>query len=215
VPHPSQCLQLGLHCGNVMRRSLALILAAFLFVASLAGCQNEPATPARGETQGQTYHSRYLNITFTLPDGWSFYTDSQLEQQSGMAIGLLVDPGTEFSKGLMDHGAFYDMYAHNEPTASSVGLLYQFVGEANGEDIGTEDFLRHLMSGLPDFEFTFSDQFSRSIGGKSYTGMHSQINFGSATVYYDYYVIKIGGYFVAIVITSNNQDPESIFEHFN
>ena len=74
----------------------------------------------RGKLDGKSYVNENLGIRYTLPDGWSFATEEQLQQMNG-AISDTVDDET-LSKSLENGSVFVELYAANAELSDSINI---------------------------------------------------------------------------------------------
>ncbi|MCQ2430189.1 MAG: hypothetical protein MJ192_07660 [Clostridia bacterium] len=101
------------HC----RKHLPILLAVLLAAAFLCTACSSPAVSfkpgQRTETQDtKQYINESLGLSFTLPEGWRFYTDTELQNLMSISSGAIGDPGL-----LEDAGS---------------GTLYEFIAAHTG-----------------------------------------------------------------------------------
>lgn len=74
-----------------------------------APTEGEETVSIHGTVEGNTYTNKTLNVKFTVPDGWSFYTDEQIAEQNNQSAELFE--GTDLAEAIKTAGQLVDMMA--------------------------------------------------------------------------------------------------------
>lgn len=91
-----------------MKKKISALLAALLLLA-LCGCGKPDFAP--GVVAGQTYESAFLGIACAVPADWSYLTEAELREISGMDQGGEADEAVTAHDYLLAGGQVQDMYA--------------------------------------------------------------------------------------------------------
>ncbi len=83
----------------------------------------EPAVGlTHGTVEGNSYTNETLNIRFTLPKGWVFYTEEQIAAQNNITVDMFQ--GTDVAEALQTNGQLIDMVASTSD-GSNTNLVIQ------------------------------------------------------------------------------------------
>ena len=77
---------------------------------------------AHGTVDGNTYTNETLNIKFTIPEGWIFYTEEQIAAQTNFTMEMFE--GTDAAEALRQAGQLIDMMA-SKGDGSNANLVIQ------------------------------------------------------------------------------------------
>ena len=77
----------------------------------------------RGVIEGQTYTNESLGVTIEVPSEWTFLTDEQLQELSGVAKEQFDNE--EMTQAMDQVGSLMDMYAANPATGDNVSLTVE------------------------------------------------------------------------------------------
>lgn len=154
------------------KRWLCLLLILALFV-SMTACGSEVETVATEETVIETekpeeqktsipitnipnnlfgscsdflYTNALLQIQFTLPTGWYFYSNSKLAALSGITLGEEEEATQErFQTALKANGITYDMIAHETDGEEMVAVSFEHVGYLYGVNTTEQQFAEMML----------------------------------------------------------------------
>lgn len=132
-----------------MKKFLSLILClllVFCFAACKKDNQKEKISLIHGTTEGNVYTNTLANLTFTLPDGWEFMTDSELLETIDDTDSKITDETlqSDFEK----YGLAYDMTAYSEDIRSSVGVIFANTDHEEFEGLSTKELLYTMIEQL-------------------------------------------------------------------
>ena len=83
---------------------------------------DEGAELSLGKTSGGTYTNDFLGLSWTLPEGWEFYSDAEILALNNIAEGYLDE---DVAKQLEKASLIYDMYAQNSSEGSTVNVVIE------------------------------------------------------------------------------------------
>ena len=193
-----------------MKRIIALLFAATL-IFSCAACNSssdteetkssdnntEPAVSIAGTTTDKAYTNDFADLTFKLPESWTFFDNAALASLSGADEELSV-------KEIADtKGAAYDMMALNPLLDASVSLVYENVTITSGKALTAREYLDNVVR--PAVEQTSQSSlvevFTVSFGGNDYIKYTIEIADLNNPLFQTHYIRDIDNYIVHITAT--------------
>lgn len=204
-----------------MKKLFALLLAAMM-ILSFAACSDDKktdtdptkvsfeapdpddvttATITRGKVNGNTYTNASAGISFTLPSGWRFYSDSELASLINSAVDVLNDEG--FNAALDSTGTVYDMMALNTTTNENVMIVFENTKKTLGKDLTPTEYVNTVKSQLAPMGYVFSTVSNATLGGHSYVQASALASTNGVNLEQYYYCRSIDNYLVSIITTSN------------
>lgn len=135
---------------KITKRISALALALVLTL-SLAACGAGGSAPKKefsvGVTDGSTYTNEYFGFAVTLDEGWTFFTDEQIAQLTGLVVDLLDSEAVAEAYG--SGKSVLEMYAMRDDNAT-VNITVENLGEEYGDALTEEDYADVSLDILPD-----------------------------------------------------------------
>lgn len=147
-----------------MKKLLSLFLI-LVMVLAFCGCEDEKdvkkKTPSTVTTQndngfsigtvdGKTYRNEFLGLSFTIPDGWTFYTQEQILQLNQLTSNMVSE---EIAEALENANVVYDMFAQELTTGSSINVVLE---KQSAEIIETLDIKNALELQVPTIKATYT-----------------------------------------------------------
>lgn len=164
----------------------------------------------RGKLDGKSYVNENLGIRYTLPDGWSFATEEQLQQMNG-AISDTVDDET-LSKSLENGSVFVELYAANAELSDSINITIQNAGIAFGvagnaeAAIDASIVVEQKLFEQQGFTDVSVKKGEGSFAGKSMSCIDAVLGKDGLTLYEKQFILKQGNYAVTITASSANEN---------
>lgn len=199
---------------RISTRILAMLLACAL-ICALAGCTTSPLSSdtskpfSRGTVSGSDYTSDYIGLTFHAPDGWSYYTDSQISSLLNVTASYLEDPAS-FEKAT--EGELIDFFCSTADGSNNVDLSFTkspgFVSLENSINT-TVDYIKGVYEQMGLGGCTASEPADRTLCGRTYKTVTLDVG-GILTQYF--YMTQIGDYVVAISGTFTDGTTATQFE---
>lgn len=143
----------------------------------------------QGTFENEVYINEFADLTFTLPENWSYATDEEMENILGKS----------------DSDVTYSMMAQNIYTGSNVIFMIMDCGGYS------ERLMFELLKGREKEDTSYSDIYKVLIGNKEY----STINCNDEMLQ-SYYLREIDGYMACLIVTadSNDESVDSIISNF-
>lgn len=169
----------------------------------------QEASLTHGTVDGNTYSNETLNIRFTVPEGWSFFTEEQIAAQNNLTVEMFE--GTYAGEAVRQAGQLIDMVA-SKGDGSSANLVIQ-----EAQALMTLYTDRQLFEIMQD---TIKSQFENSgvelqtyevldlpAMGEDHAALHVVVNMSGFEVsQYQIWLRENPDYFGILSITS--MDPE-------
>ena len=166
---------------------------------------NTPAGIGRGTINGNTYTNAFAGITFTKPDDWSYFSDSDLAALVGYSSDIT---NVDLEELLEKTGSFYDMGATSPAGSPSILVLFEDLSSTN-PSVSEEEYInlaiKNSSSIAPSIDIEITDTRSGKLGSDWYTISDATLESNGATVYQRYYAYKHGVYMVFIAATATSE----------
>lgn len=226
-----------------MKKSISIFLALMLFASLFSGCgadgndatstdgaddngsqaaDSENADNAEdnelvlGEINGDTYTNSFAELSFTLPDGWAFATETELEEMMGSGSEVIYGDDQQAAMEYAMGATVYDMMAQKtEDGANIIVMLENTAMYEGGVDITEDEYLAALKQSIASAQtaYSFADTTTKvTMNGFEYTCLESEIVGYSA--YQSYYVRRIGKYMLCICFTGYEANPGSAMQGY-
>ena len=196
-----------------MKKIFSFVLIIFLITGALAACggQNngdtEPSISvpeySRGVTTSAGWSSEWLNISYSLNDGFIFATEDQIEEMMQIsADAILVDgngnPIVDYSK--VD--AIYEMMAYGKDGSNVIVCC-----EKNKTNLSTKAYVDAVKIQLQraGMEYSFSGLTDYTIGGKAMKRADATTDVYGPTMYQTYILMPYGDRMISIIVSSTDK----------
>ena len=220
-----------------MKKTISIILALMLFVSLFSGCgTTESDTDSTNENETQTntdtennelvfgeisenvYTNSFAGLSFTLPDGWTFATESELEQMMGAGSEAIYGDDQQAAVEYAMSATIYDMMAQNADDGSNIIVMLENTSMyEGGTEITEEEYLAALKNSLDlstTVTYIISDTVTKAtINDSEYTVLESEIE-GYGGAYQTYYVRRIGKFMLCICFTGYEVNPGSVMQGY-
>lgn len=161
-----------------------------------------------GVTADNTYRSEFLGLGCTLGSDWTFYSEDQLLTMSNITASLIPE---DLAKAIESAQYYFDMYAANQKTGSSVNVVMNNIGLLYGTLINMDTFIEasisQITSGMEQIGATdvtaVQDKFQ--LAGNSYDGINIACKINGADFYETQVEIVKGGYIASITFAGLTQ----------
>ena len=201
-----------------MKRIL-LCLLALSMVLAMAGCDllsflnleeiiptlTEPKEFSLGEVDSNKYESAFIGIGYRLNDGWTFYTDEQIQELNQYVEGKADQNYMDLVKNA---DIVYDMMATSG--AGTDNVLVTLEKRPNAQ-LDTLNLASSLEASFKAFKTSFENMGYKNItheittvtiDGKTFDAMHINASYGGMKMYQTCIVIKCNGYLATIAFTT-------------
>lgn len=192
------------------RKVLALFLV-LLMILSLTGCGGKDDTKeyAAGVVDGSTYTSEFAGITCTLGDSWTFLTQDEIAQISGIASDMTSDE--KLRESLNSGSTIYEMYAMDSDSTSlnvTVGDLGAIYGKILDMKTLAESTAEEFPSAFASMGFSdvTADVTTMTFAGSEQNVILIQGSYQGVTMYERLVCMKVGNYVYSITAACYGTD---------
>jgi len=185
------------------------VISLVLVLALLAGCGGGGSSGkyAPGTLNGDTYTNEYIGYSFTLPDGWSFATQEELDEMMDAGGDLLNEDqkaGAEYAK----IATIYDMMAQSPAGYNIMVMLDNLKLYVGGTGTSVEDYIESLVTQLEavnSMSYTCGEVTQVSAFGRDWSVLPAELT--GTGIYQTYNICRIDDYMVAVIVTSDKIEP--------
>lgn len=197
-----------------MKKILSFLLV-ILLLTSLVGCSfnldlldkiknEEKKEISRGTIEGDTYHNEVLEIQFTKPESWVYYTDEEIASAMNIAVDQMMSES--FQNIFESIPSVYDMMVFDTVTRTNIVVGYEDVAQTFGGEITEEKYLdaakKQLAVNATGMNTDFSDETEEvKLGDVEFTRAICSTTANGVTMLQVYYVRDIGDYMAFVVVT--------------
>lgn len=183
------------------------VISIVLVLAVLAGCGGGSGSAGSyepGVLAGDTYTNQYIGYSFTLPAGWSYATQDELDAMMEAGSELLNDnqkAGLEYSK----MATIYDMFARSDTEGSVMVMLENLKMYIGGTSTKPEDYIKTLtkeLEAIEDLNYSCGEPYQVSCLGKDWDVVSAEIV--GLGAYQTYSVCRLDKYILAVIITADH-----------
>jgi hypothetical protein len=164
-----------------------------------------PKELSLGTVSGSKYESEFIGIGYTLPSGWSFYTEDQIKEMNQYVEDKADQNYLDLIK---NDDIVYDMMATSSAGTDNVLVTLEKKPAATLDKI---DLKQSLETSFKAFKTSFENMGYRNISheittvtidGKGFDAMHINATYGGMKMYQTCIVIKCNGYLATIAFTT-------------
>jgi hypothetical protein len=204
-----------------MKRLFALILALIFIFTILTACNNatDSVTPAgngvggakssneyeKGSFDETSFESKYLNLRFTLPDGFVMATEEDINNMMNLGADVMG-----LNKKIVDYASLTTVYEMMASAPSGLPNVIVGVEKLQLSNITLDqyfDALKTQLANLPEMNYEFSgDIASLEIAGQSYKQLTATLNMADQSITQRYIARKNDNRMVFFITTG---DPDT------
>lgn len=199
-----------------MKKTLALLLLLISLVSLFACGKSGPEKEfARGTVAGNKYVSEFADLTLTVPENWSFNTDEQISELSGVSAELLAD-NEKLKDAMLE--SLIDAMAVDSATGNNINLTFENLkittGLAMSEQKYAEAARNTLISGYQSMgaTVTCSDPEECKLGGNTFRRIVADVTLNGVSLCQYCYVRKVEGWALSIAVTIVDGTDIGVFE---
>lgn len=186
-----------------MKKSFSLLLIFVITAVSLCSCAMFGNTNLmRGTITDNTYTNTSLGITLTLPDGWRFYSTSEIASVMNITKEILEDPDILDST---DISTFMDFMAVDAKETNNINMSIENLATTGNQNLSAEELLAMLQEQvqqqLPSAQYTFSQSTTVTLGNGQFLKTEAQCTYSGIRMSQYIYIRKLGNHAVAITAT--------------
>ncbi len=204
-----------------MKKLLSLLLAlAMVFL--MVGCNISPEeniVMSRGTINGDVYANGVLEIKFTKPGSWVYYTDAEIADLVDMSVDMLQG---DFEYAIENNATVYDMMVADTITNSNINIGYENLRKTFSSNITVDQYieaLKNQFSQVSSMTVTFPDTYDTvMLGETEFTRVVCTTKVYTTTMTQVYYLRKVGTYMAFMIATITNgytvDSIEAMFEKY-
>jgi hypothetical protein len=195
-------------------KKFLICLLAFVMILAMVGCSKDDnkggATPkdeefALGEVAGNKYESEFIGLGFTLPEGWSFYTDEEIKEMNNYVEDKA---GQDYLDLLKNATVIYDMAAASPAQTDNVVVTLEKKPNAQLNKLDLAQTLEASFnvskSSLENMGYRnlTHEVTTLTIDGETFHAMHVTGTLSGMTMRQTSIVIKCNGYLASLAVTT-------------
>ncbi len=179
-------------------------------VCSVCGEKDPDYKPEleRGETTSTQYKNDSLGLTFNLPSGWRFYTDSEIASMLNITVEMFKDP--ELFNNV---SSAIDFMALNPTTGDNVNLSFE---KLNGTSITLEQYSATVKALLPSqlqgAKYTFDEDTKVKLGGIEFLKISAKCTYNGITMSQYMYICLTDTHVITASATSVTGQSAAVYE---
>ena len=214
----------------MMKRTLALLLAAMLLLSALSACGGDaaPATDApaadvpetaapedgeetadvvRGSVENGVYTSDFAQLSISMPTGWTAADDEMIASAVGVGMDNLQNISEE-EKAIAVSGTIYDAILLSPDQSENIMVMLEDLKTTAGTTLVTAEtyagILHDSLADMTGMDYVVEDPETVSLGGVDYVRMDSSVTVNSATISQTYLFRWVSDYMLTISITAQS-----------
>lgn len=169
---------------------------------------NEDTTPETSNTESEismgnwnesVYTNDFLNLKYTLPEGWISYSDEEIAKLMNVSSELAFGE-KDFIKEIAKLTSVYYLFTQSPTNGNNVSVLT----EKPLVDVTVEYYINQLktqLAAMTTIKYEIGETSTSKIGDKDVTVL--SVSAPDYNLLQKYYVYKVDEYFVGIVATSS------------
>ncbi|MBE6636059.1 MAG: hypothetical protein E7617_07705 [Ruminococcaceae bacterium] len=199
--------------------SLILILATIFLTVGCVVSPEENEKMSRGTIDGNVYMNDVLQIKFTKPESWVYYTDAEIADLVDISVEMLEG---DFEYAIENNVSVYDMMVADTSTNTNINVGYENLRKTFSSNITVEQYieaLKNQMGQVSSMTVTFPDTYDTVMLGKTeFTRVVCKTKMYTTNMTQVYYLRKVGACMAYIIVTITSgytvDSIEAMFENY-
>lgn len=182
-----------------MKKLLAIALVLVMVLAT--GCGGEGKFVfEKGSIKDNVYTNKAADVTFTLPEGWSFSTQEVLDGLMSQAGEIVGEDAAEMA----ELTTVYDCMAASLDAAANIIFMYENTALSDNAAISENDYAQAVIDGLvaAGISYKLGECNYITIDDKDYYSFITTVDLGEATLEQRYLIRKLDDYMLSMCITT-------------
>lgn len=170
-----------------------------------------------GEAEGNTYENAFLGIGFNLPEGWTFYTQEQINALNNITQDMLEDDITE---QIQNANIIYDMYALDQ-YGNSVNVNLEKLSAIAAVGIDEKTYVEASMEQIPEALGQMGatnievKAASAKLDGSEHAALDISCTSNGVNIYEKIICIKEGQYMASVTLaTTYENTTDAVLSYF-
>lgn len=170
-----------------------------------------------GVASGSVYESEFMNIGWTLPEGWTFMTEEEMATMNQVVADMLGNE--DIASQIEDGETFCDMSAYNA-VGETINIQIEKMAATTALTVDEVAYADIALEQLPAvFEpLGYSVKCEKqqiTLAGKTCEGVYVELGYQGAYIYEKMALIKVGQYMCVITVASASMDViNAIYNNF-
>lgn len=203
---------------KIIIKTISLLLISIII---LSGCKKTNEKYAVGKWQENVYYSDWLQIKFSLPEGWYIATADQMSKIIDETSAVFNDEENEIDLSKAD--IIYEFIISEEPIDTEYNYEYiifmsQRLSSLQKSIKDEKDYLSYIKEDIINtqgIETIFQITLKKEFAGKTFYYMDaSVITPNSVILSQRYYCIIKGDFASLFIVTTSKNDHQKTFESF-
>lgn len=173
--------------------------------------EEEQVEVESGTLEGNVYTNTSLGIQATIPEGFVFYTDEQMQEVLGTGAEMLEEANYNVNE-LEDSGTLYELMAETEDSSANLQIIIENPEVSIGRKLDIEQYASVLETNLKTaYQANGFDVESSSVTAENKNGLDFyvvKVSFAGMTQ--EYHITEIDGYMVSFTVTFAGTSSEPI-----
>lgn len=173
--------------------------------------EEEQVEVESGTLEGNVYTNTSLGIQATIPEGFVFYTDEQMQEVLGTGAEMLEEANYNVNE-LEDSGTLYELMAETEDASANLQIIIENPEVSIGRTLDIEQYASVLETNLKTaYQANGFDVESSSVTAENKNGLDFyvvKVSFAGMTQ--EYHITEIDGYMVSFTVTFAGTSSEPI-----
>ena len=161
-----------------------------------------------GSWNGNVYTNEFLGMKYTMPEGWTKYSNEQInELYQGVLDNNqdLFELDTEELKKAINESAVFFVFSINNNTGSNI----QIMSEKPAMKVTADQYMEALETGLStvsSVDYTDIKVSKTNVGGIDFNTLTATANVSGISMKQAYYTIPVEDLFVSIIVTDTSNE---------
>lgn len=191
-------------------KTISKLFIVLFIIFILCGCESKVSEKLSakndknisfGTWNDNTYTNDFLEVSYTLPDGWTKQTDEEILKTMELGSELMNDKG-ELTKKLADLTSVTYLIATDPLTGNNAILMSEkpLIG-----NVSLDKYVESLKNNLKELEsidYEIGKETKEVINDLKYSTLELTAKYNDVVINQKYFVRKNGKYFISTIITS-------------
>lgn len=187
-----------------MKKILAIVLVFVMVMATGCGAA-DLFKFEKGTIDGDVYTNKAADVSFTLPKGWTFSTQEELDammEASGEVVGEDIANAANIT-------TVYDCMANSADSTANILFMYENTALSGNADISEKDYLDAVGEGLVSsssttgLNYQIGETSEMEINGKTYYCGVATVDLGEGVTMEQRYIArKLDSYMFCACVTT-------------
>lgn len=190
----------------------SLLVLMLVVITMFSGCSKKESSKqvySKGVIKENTYESKFLNLKFTTPEGYTMFTEDDLNQYVQFAEGIVYKDKDQkvidYSKAVTVYEMMCAEATINSPNVNIV------IENLLGREVSVDDYIESSKQQLlaTGIEYTFGDTTKDvELAGEKYTVLDCVGNYAGQELLQQMYIRQVGNRMLLLTVTYTEDTAE-------